>query len=308
MRAPLISVIVPTYRRSAYLADTLNSVFSQTLRDFELIVVEDGSRDAAETLALYGDRVQHLWQPHQGVGAARNFGASRARGEWFAFVDDDDLWLPEKLERQVAAFEHEREMGMFHTDHYVQIDGKLKVPLRTPPRDRVPTGWVGPDLFLNNFIVMSSVMIRKAAFTQVGGFSTTTRFAADLELWLRLARVCPIGFVAERLTIYRDQDHSLSSELRWHVAFATMMSNFVHAHPEIYREVGRDAVRRQLRDINWRGAYAHLQQHRYATAARLFASAWSWAPRDLKPLLYAAACLTGRRGVGLLRGAKKMIG
>jgi len=308
MRTPLISVIVPTYRRSAYLADTLDSVFSQTLREFEVIVVEDGSRDAGETLARYGDRVQYLWQPNQGVGAARNFGVSRARGEWFAFIDDDDLWLPEKLERQVAAAEREPEMGMFHTDHYALVDGERKVPVRTPPRDRVPTGWVAKDLFLNNFIVMSSVMIRRAPFTRVGGFSATTRFAADLELWLRLARVCPIAFVAEPLTIYRDHDRSLSSELRWHVAFAGMMSRFVHANPEIYREVGRKAVCRQLRDINWRGAYAHLQQHHYATAARLFASAWSWTPRDLRPLFYAAACLTGRRGVGLLRGAKQVVG
>jgi hypothetical protein len=199
-------------------------------------------------------------------------------------------------------------MGMFHTDHYALVDGQLRTPPRRPSRDQIPSGWVAKDLFLNNFIVTSSVMVRRTEFERVKGFSTTIRVTGDFELWLRLSRVCPIGYVGAPLVTYRDHEQSLSSELRWHFGFAEMICTFVRTHPEIHRELGRATVHRQIRDIYWRGGYAHFLQEHYADAARLFASAWSWTPHDLRPLLYAAACLAGRQGVSLAREAKEMLG
>jgi glycosyltransferase involved in cell wall biosynthesis len=308
MARPLISVVVPTYERTAFIGDTLDSVLTQTFTDYEVIVVEDGSRTIAEVIGKYRDRVDYVWQENQGVGAARNAGAARARGEWLAFVDDDDLWLPEKLERQLCFAEANPEMGLIHTDHYVLDGEKIIVPPRRPARERTPSGWVTADIFLNNFIIMSSTMVRKSAFAQEGGFSATSRYAEDHDLWLRLSRRARIGFVPEFLTIYRDHDRSKSSQLAWHFARARVLEDFLAATPSLWTECGTGRVRRHLRDAFWSGGYTHLIHERYPDARRLFSRAWSWAPWDPTPLLYAGACLGGERGFRALRALKRMVG
>jgi len=305
--SPFVSVIIPTYRRSAFLAQTLKSVFDQTFRDFEVIVVEDGSHDAEAVIAPYNGRLTYLWQPNRGVSAARNHGARHAKGRWYAFVDDDDLWMPEKLARQFEAAKASPEFGMFHTDHFVMEGDELRTPLRNPPRDRIPTGWILNDLFLIDFIVMSSVIIRREEFQQARGFSETTWYAADHEFWLRLARICRIGYVPEPLTVYRNHSKSLSSELNWHIHYAAMMERFVRDNPQLSAEIGRTTVRKHLHAIMWRGGYAHLQADRFAAALRLFVSAWRWQPTDPKALCCALACLSGGVGARCFRAVKGLL-
>jgi hypothetical protein len=157
---------------------------------------------------------------------------------------------------------------------------------------------------LSNFIVTSSVMVRKAEFDRVGGFSPNREWAEDLDLWLRLSRVCQIGFLEEPLTIYRDHQESVSSALRWHLCRANVLEHFVRSCPAIRDEIGPAALRRRMRDMYWIGAYDHFVSGKHATAARLFAAAWRWQPSDPRPLAYAAGCLTGRRGVTALRRLK----
>ena len=302
---PLVSVVVPTYQRAAFLGETLDSVRSQTVAtDLEIIVVEDGSREAPDALTKHAGKFEYVWQPNQGVGVARNAGAARARGAWVAFLDDDDLWSPEKLERQLALAARHPETGLVHTDHLALVDGTLQVPRRTPPRGSVPTGWVSSALMLSNFVVTSSTMVRKSDFDRVGGFTSNREWAEDLDLWLRLSRVCQFGFVEEPLTIYRDHAQSLSSALRWHVCRANVLEHFVRSFPAIRDEVGPATLRRRMRDVYWTGAYAHFAGGEHGIAARLFAAAWRWQPSDPRPLAYAAGCLTGRRGVAALQRLK----
>jgi glycosyltransferase involved in cell wall biosynthesis len=102
-RLPVVSVIVPTYQRRESVQRAVRSVLAQTFRDFELIVVDDGSRDGTRaSLAALGDSITYIWQENRGVSAARNAGLERARGELVAFLDSDDRWLPEHLTVMVA--------------------------------------------------------------------------------------------------------------------------------------------------------------------------------------------------------------
>ena len=104
--APSISIVIPTYNRAGTIERALDSVFAQTFQDFEVIVVDDGSRDATrERVALYGDRVRYIYQENQGCSAARNRGIAEARGAFVAFLDSDDEWLPLKLDVQVRYLE-----------------------------------------------------------------------------------------------------------------------------------------------------------------------------------------------------------
>jgi len=103
MSVPLVSVIIPTYRERDLLREAVDSAIAQTIRDIEVIVVEDGSHTAAEALSGYGAPVKYVWQENQGVSGARNTGVRHAAASWLAFLDHDDLWKPEKLERQLRA-------------------------------------------------------------------------------------------------------------------------------------------------------------------------------------------------------------
>ncbi len=126
MSAPLISVIIPAYNAAPWLAATLNSVLGQTVRDFEILVIDDGSRDATpEILAQFGPPVRAISQQNAGVSASRNRGLAEARGHYVAFLDADDVWKPAKLDRQLAALQANPGFRACYVRHEI-VDASLK--------------------------------------------------------------------------------------------------------------------------------------------------------------------------------------
>src|SRR4029453_3205196 len=202
---PLVSVIIPTHERVALLRETVESALAQTFDQIEVLVVEDGSNTAATALRGYDHRVRYLRQEHHGVSVARNNGVRHASGEWLAFLDDDDLWDPTKVERQVGLVSRQPDLAMIHTDHLLLVDGALRPSPPLLPRGQVPSGSVSQSLFLlDNFIVLSSVLLRREVFDRLGGFSPRFSIASDYDLWLRVSRQHRIVFLDEPLTIYRE--------------------------------------------------------------------------------------------------------
>ena len=201
-----VSVIIPAYNAERDIAAAVRSVLAQTCQDFEIIVVDDGSRDGTlAALQPFGKRVRVHQQRNAGVSAARNTGARLAAGDWLAFLDADDAWMPAKLERQLALT-----TPMSFTDRLnIGALGDLPVLQSTATPMR------GGDIFVAlmreaNFITTSSVMIRRALFAELGGFDPSLQTAEDWDLWLRVAARHPIGFVPEPLVQYRLQSGSLS--------------------------------------------------------------------------------------------------
>lgn len=202
---PLVSVIVPTYNRLELLKETVASVQSQTFRDFELIVVDDGSTDG--TLDWLGTvpGIRFCSQPNSGIAASRNKGASLSLGKWLAFLDHDDLWDVSKLEVQVEYAQKNPELGMLAIRH-VRLGSRIG-PCRAPE-------WIKGDLFLKeyseSFIHTSSVMIRRDVFDAVNGFPTEYRFADEFDVWLKIARSHPIAFYNQPLVFIRLYDSNTS--------------------------------------------------------------------------------------------------
>jgi glycosyltransferase involved in cell wall biosynthesis len=197
---PLVSVIIPAYNAAAYIADTIQSVLDQTCQDFEIIVIDDGSTDATRAaVAPFGQRIRLQCQSNGGVARARNAGAALAAGSWIAFLDADDLWMPDKLARQLAA----ADAPMVFTD-------RLNIGARghLPELQSEVTPMHGGDLFValmrhGNFITNTSVMMRRQLFEQLGGFYTGLNGTEDWDLWIRVAERHHIGFVNEPLVKYR---------------------------------------------------------------------------------------------------------
>jgi glycosyltransferase involved in cell wall biosynthesis len=200
---PLVSVVVPTHNRARLLERTLRSILAQEVQGLEILVVDDGSTDDGAVAAACATdarvRVLRTMQP-AGVSAARNRGIATARGEWIAFCDDDDLWAPDKLARQLDAAERAAATWVYAGD--VNVDETLKVLSGGPPIDPEAVVALMPRW---NPIASggSNVVVRSTALAEVGGFDPALRRTEDWDLWIRLARTGPPACVRAPLVAYR---------------------------------------------------------------------------------------------------------
>jgi glycosyltransferase involved in cell wall biosynthesis len=201
MVLPLVSVIIPTYNRWPMVGEALESVLAQSFKHFELIVVDDGSTDmTSKELAKYGLSVRVVLQPRRGVGAARNYGVTIARGRYAAFLDSDDLWLPKKLAIQTAFMEQHPEVEICQTEELW-----LRKGIRVNPKakHRKPSGDIfRPSLDLC-LVSPSAVMMTKELFKRVGGFDESLPVCEDYDLWLRIAVDRSVAVIPLALTIKR---------------------------------------------------------------------------------------------------------
>jgi glycosyltransferase involved in cell wall biosynthesis len=209
--SPRVSVIIPTHNRSKLLRAAVKSALAQTYPNIEIIVVDDGSTDdTPPIMAQYAGRVIYLQQANQGVAAARNTGVRAATGEYLTFLDDDDLILPAKVERQVQVLSSRPEIGLVHCRYYyADGDGNLldKVGL-------LPEGEVLKALLCGNFIWVGAPLIHRRCLEQVGLFDEEIpSVSADWDLWLRIALAdIPFACVQEPLGVYRTQQDSMLAD------------------------------------------------------------------------------------------------
>lgn len=224
---PLISVVIPVYNRGLQVLPTVESVLSQSLASasasrLEIIVVDDGSSD--ETFDIlkqhYGrnELISLVHQSNAGVAVARNRGLQEARGEYIAFLDHDDIWLPQKLEQQLQAFQERPKVGVVYC-HWRDFTGESAtdaVNYQTLVR-KTPIGNVYRQLLQWNFIVSMSVpLIRASLLQEIGGFDPAVAPNDDWDLWLRLARKTTFECVPKVLVLYRrhaEQQSQTSSRM-----------------------------------------------------------------------------------------------
>lgn len=173
---PLVSVIIPVHNGGRHLLATLESVFAQTYRAFEVIVVDDGSVDDSGVIAQSFSDVRYIRQTNQGVAAARNNGIAAARGEFFAFLDQDDLWTPDKLKLQIGYLLNNPEVGYTLTQQRFFLDPGAVLPawFRKELFDSVHTGWV-----------LGTLVVRRNVFEKVGNFVTGYSAANDSDWFFR---------------------------------------------------------------------------------------------------------------------------
>jgi glycosyltransferase involved in cell wall biosynthesis len=210
----MISVIIPTHNRCQLLAETLDSVYAQTRRDYEIIVVDDGSDDGTQALCASGTGglVYHRI-PRSGASAARNIGLALARGEYVAFLDSDDLWEPTFLERMVAAIETSPAAGFCYCDYGTFGAHGTERGAYLPPQHKLHGKLFAP-LLETDFLSTGAILIRRACFSRIGGFDQSLKVAHDWDLWLRLAHAFDAEFVDEPLVRIRIDSNGLTRDTR----------------------------------------------------------------------------------------------
>jgi glycosyltransferase involved in cell wall biosynthesis len=201
MHNPFFSVIIPTHNRAHLLCQAIQSVLNQTYEKFELIIVDDHSTDnTKELINLFNDtRIQYIKNNcKRGAAGARNAGILKAIGEWVAFLDDDDIWFPQKLEMQYNKIQNVGEIvGLIYTGYAVyDFDKKEEVKVITPEKE----GWIQRDLLYTNCIgALCSVIIRKRLLNQVGGFDDNFPAYQDCDLYVRIAGLTEIAYIKDKL-------------------------------------------------------------------------------------------------------------
>jgi glycosyltransferase involved in cell wall biosynthesis len=208
---PRVSVVIPTHNRERLVTEAIESVLSQTFSELEIIVADDGSDDAtASRVAAIEGPILLVKLPRSGIpGAVRNRALAEARGELVAFLDDDDMWLPKKLERQVALFEDPAVSFSFGDVRHLRADGSLSEPtLRTREKR---SGNIFDSLVDDCFIHPSTFMARRSLLAD-RPFDEKLTSCEDYDLWLRISFAHLGGFLAEPLVIVRKHGVQLSLE------------------------------------------------------------------------------------------------
>ena len=212
MPPPSVSVIIPVYNGERYIEEALDSVFAQTFRDFEVIVVNDGSTDRTEErLSRYRDRMLYAAQRNRGLSASRQEGLERAHGTFIAFLDADDIWLPLKLERQVRFARAHPEYGIVTTDaERFDESGVILSSLKSWYQPR--SGYVMENLLLNNWIPPSAAMVRRECFERVGAVEVEPPgYGEDWVMWVQIAACYQVYFIDEVLVRRRVHPGSMTS-------------------------------------------------------------------------------------------------
>ncbi|MFA6142101.1 MAG: glycosyltransferase [Candidatus Omnitrophota bacterium] len=201
---PKISVVIPLYNGKKFIVETIDSVLAQTRKDYEIIVVDDGSTDGAyeEIWKLYGEKIRLFRQENQGIAAARNKAILEARGEFIAFLDHDDIWLPTKLEKQMRMFEANPGVGLVYSNSVILDEGGIRnrtiFDIEPPKR-----GHAFYDLLKADFIPVMTAITRKDILLDAGLFDKKFIVAEDWDLFLKIARKHEIDYIDEVLVKYR---------------------------------------------------------------------------------------------------------
>jgi GT2 family glycosyltransferase len=209
-----VSVIIPTHDRLRMLQDAIDSVLAQSYRDFEIIVVDDGSDDgtAEKIPARYGSAVRVLAQARRGVAAARNLGVKCSRGTYLAFLDSDDMWRPRKLAIQMGFMQAEARSQICQTEEIWIRNG---VRVNPKKRHRKPSG----DIFRASLdlclVSPSAALMTRELFERAGGFDESFPVCEDYDLWLRIALDHPVPLIAEPLVVKRGGHADQLSRSTW---------------------------------------------------------------------------------------------
>lgn len=211
--SPLISIVIPTYNRADLIGQAIQSILDQTYKNWELIVVDNYSVDNTKEVieAFNDDRILMLFTPRTGsVAASRNLGVLHSNGEWIAFLDSDDWWLPEKLMCVCKALRNNPDL-VYHDLQIVNANGTSMRQKRTKSRKLKEPIYL--DLLLNgNDIALSSVVVRKATFLEVKGMNESPTFFAveDYDIWLRIAQITHrFVYISKELGAYRLHDGNI---------------------------------------------------------------------------------------------------
>lgn len=247
---PLVSVIIPVYNGERFINEAIESALNQTYRPIEVIVVDDGSHEPIEPrLSAWADRIRVCRTPNRGVAAARNFGIRQSKGEYIALLDQDDVWRPEKLQRQIDVLTSRADVGLVHSDVVYRDERQGRTYRQTRPRAAL-SGQCYATLFAGSSIAACTIVMRRSAIEAVGPFDERIQGTDDYDMALRISRRFALAYVDEPLAVYRVHEtnwsHRSVDMLRGELK---VVEKAIADDPELDDRVGANIVRTRHADL-----------------------------------------------------------
>ncbi|MFA5294483.1 MAG: glycosyltransferase family A protein [Methanoregulaceae archaeon] len=271
---PEVSIVIPVYNGSNFLREAIDSALAQTYTNFEILVVDDGSTDDTwKIIQSYGDEIRGIHKANGGVASALNCGIRNMRGKYFAWLSHDDLWLPDKLEKQIHFFEVNSNYKICYSDYFViDFSGKVLKTVETPwyPRQKAIR-----ELFKSGYINGCTIIVEKTCFDKVGLFSEQLKYTQDNEMWIRLSREYEMGRVPEKLMNQRR--HSLQGSKNISPFFSEKTSMLDDAFlsfgiDELFPECQtiREIPKKKAKAYNWFGNSMSHYRHQFDLAEKYY--------------------------------------
>lgn len=222
---PKISVNICCYNGEYYIKKAISSVLEQTFTNYEIIIINDGSTDNSEYIinSFEDKRIKYYYQNNKGLGYSRNKAIELSSGEYISFLDQDDVWLKDKLLKQIKVFDEDSAIGLVYTDAFLIYENGLK--LLNSNFKQCKKGYVFKDLLASNFIILSSAIIKKYIIIECGGFPNYN-IVEEYALFLNIAKRYKFDYVDEPLTEYIYHDNNLSKYLDLHLKEISNIYNY----------------------------------------------------------------------------------
>ena len=299
MSDPLVSIVTPVYNGSQYLSEAIESALAQTYKNFELLIVNDGSTDNSKSIIsayLSNPKIRYFEQQNAGVAAARNLALRYANGKYIGFLDQDDLWLPDKLSTQIEFLKTNQEIAFVHSrQDYIQADG---TPIADYPKDWISDlhGKCFTELFRRNRIAVLTVLLRKSVIDDIGFFNETVSRADDYELWLRICSKYPLGFQDKKLALYRCHDTNASRDyIEMEQAELNALETLYKKNKEAFIFIDKNTLNNRFSKLHTEVANGFFwQKHNYGFALHHYLKALYFKPFCWKNIKQAFWCLLSR--------------
>lgn len=295
MSAPRVSILTPVYNGARYITHAIESALAQTYPDFELIIVNDGSTDnSAEVVRPYlaDPRIKYLEQTNGGVASARNAALRVALGSYIGFLDQDDLWLPEKLRLQVQYLDDHPDVGLVHANQsYIDSDGR-HIRIQFDDGFSKVSDWCFEELFIKNRIAVLTVLARKSALDRTGPLNEAISGGDDYEMWLRVSKHFPIGHLDQALAHYRTHESNVSNDsFRMTRTDLGAIQSILRSYPEARKQLSAGVVDARLFELNYQlGGWYMWKAQDHASAKHFYWQAIRSQPFYLVSYLRFAWC------------------
>ena len=305
MSDPVVSVIIPVYNSQEYLGQAIDSVIGQRYQgELQIIAVDDGSTDESPAiLRSYGGDVEVYTQKNAGSAVARNNGIRRARGDYVAFLDADDVWHPDKTRIQIDHLQDHSHVGIVYAsllfaapEQYESLKDFLEHPLEVGPVGIVEeaSGWVYTKFLKESLLQTSSVIMRRSLIAAVGEFDSRLRKGQDYDYWIRASRETEFHKLVPKLSAYRLSDDGItkkpSSRNYGAIVVESALSRWGRVGPDGSKVSALD-IRRRLGELWFDFAYLHEKEGSASMAAAAYLKSLRYEPWRIRRLLKLLVCL-----------------
>jgi len=316
---PKISVIIPTYNCAQYIGDAIKSVLDQSFKDYEIIIVDDGSTDDTKEMLnsfIADNIIQYIYQKNEGQSVARNNGILAARGEYIAFLDADDILLPESLQKREIVLSKHPEIAMVFSDYNEQyitntiysrlkrdnFEGLIKdSTIRSNKKYSIIS-----KSFIHKYFEFSispvwtgTVMIRKALVKSIGLFKTDLRASEDTDYWLRIMEKYDIGYIDEALAVYSKRTNFNEEKYLFRTPInLEVMSSFLK------KGINKTVLRKKISQSAYALASYYVSSNQMTNARQFFLMSLKYNPLHFRPLIYLGLSFLPKRVIASLKNAR----